>query len=505
MTLQEFIPIWQAQPFRAFRMRARGRIISVHYPLSVALTQQLELAVVVDNARVEIIGFHEIEQCEVFGSPAPVAEILDAISPSELSRNSQLISEALSHSTTLIEKPSRAASIPLHISLLKSRTPEGIFLVHAVVELPDGHTVLSTAGTRWNMHGIEHFENGTSLYLHHLDHPMTEQRIIFWPPDRGTFESFDEAMPAADLASELHRRDLKLSAKPARPVKPSASYFREIHVEWPIAQKDGWEEAFGEDTPAMDPLRFEFVSIPRKVEEDRIIQNPCLTDIMKEEILFNLVDTDWDSAARQDGRIWHLSLRHLLHPEHMLTLNIDAKRRAATIDLDSTLISLAWIERHLKNFSLYESWDQMHSALRHGPVERRHPDVRVPLSNGFLAELWAGEPQYPLPFLQPHILDRNGVTVFDLRDTFWSAAIRSDGVRPKVTLILSSGERTGRDATNKYPLDMDLVSHQVTCSRLEGSTTIGMLQGMVRRVRGVQWMLEELPHWFAKGRSLEVL
>src|SRR6185369_9808502 len=148
MTLQEFIPIWQAQPFRAFRMRARGRIISVHYPLSVALTQQLELAVVVDNARVEIIGFHEIEECEVFGSPAPVAEILDAISPSELSRNSQLISEALSHSTTLIEKPSRAASIPLHISLLKSRTPEGIFLVHAVVELPDGHTVLSTAGTR---------------------------------------------------------------------------------------------------------------------------------------------------------------------------------------------------------------------------------------------------------------------------------------------------------------------------------------------------------------------
>jgi len=146
----------------------------------------------------------------------------------------------------------------------------------------------------------------------------------------------------------------------------------------------------------------------------------------------------------------------------------------------------------------------MHSALSHGPVERRRPDVRVPLSNGFLAELWAGEPHYPLPFLEPHLLDRNGETVFDLRDTFWSAAIRCDGVRPKVTLILSSGERMGRDATNIYPLDLDLESHQVTCSRLEGSTTIGMFQGIVRRVRGVHWMLEELPQWFAKGRSLEV-
>jgi hypothetical protein len=503
MTLREFISVWHAQPFRAFRIRARGEIINVQYPLSVALTPQLKIAAVVDNTRVEIIGFHEIEQCDVFGLPTTIADLLDAISPDDLSRNAQLISEALSRSTTLTEEPSPAAFSTLRASLQKTRTPEGIFLVQAVLELQNGHAVLSTVGTRWNVHGIEHFENGASLYLHHLDHPMVEQRIIFWPPDRGTFESFDSAMPADALAKELHRRDVELSTKPARPLKPSASYFRKIDVEWPISDKDGWEEAFGEDTPAMDPLRFEFVSVPRIVERDRIIQNPCLTDIMKEEILFNLVDTDWDSAARQDGRNWYLSLRHLLHPEQTMTLNIDVKRRAATIDLDSKLISLTWIERHLKNFSLYESWGQMYSALRHGPVKRRRPDVRIPLSNGFLAELWAGEPQYPLPYLQPHILDPNGETLFDLRDTFWSASIRSDGVRPNITLILSSGERTGRDATNYYSLDMDLVSHQVTCSRLEGSTTIGMLQGMVRRVRGVEWMLEELPQWFAKGRSLE--
>jgi hypothetical protein len=485
-------------------MRVRGGIISVHYPLSVALTPQMQLAAIVDNARVEIIGLHEIEQCEVFGPPTTVSEILDAISPGELSRDAQLISEALSSLTTLSEEPSRAALFPLRVSFQKTFTPERILVVQASLELSDGQTVLATAGTRWNVHGIEPFENGVSLYLHHLDHPMVEQRIIFWPPDRGTFESFAEAMPAAALAKELHRRDAEFSAKPARQLTPSASYFRKIDVEWPIAERDGREEAFGADSPAMDPLRFEFASVARRVKEGPIIQNPCLTDIMKEEILFNLVDTDWDSSARQDGRDWHLSLRHLTRPGQTMTLNIDVDRKAATIDADSKLISLAWIERHLKNFPLYESWDQMHSALRDGPVKRRSPDVRIPLSNGFHAELWAGEPEYSLPFLQPHILNPNGETVFDLRDTFWSASIRTDVAAPKVTLVLTSGERAGRDAASCYPLDLDLVSHQVSCSSLEGSTTIGMLQSIVRRVRGVKWMLEELPQWFAKGRSLEV-
>ena len=182
MTLQEFISVWHAQPFRAFRIRARGEIINVQYPLSVALTPQMELAAVVDNTRVEIIGFHEIEQCDVFGLPTPIADLLDAISPDDLSRNAQLISEALSRSDTLIEEPSPAAFSTLRASLQKVRTPQGIFLVQAVLELPNGHAVLSTVGTRWNVHGIEHFENGASLYLHHLDHPIVEQRIIFGLP-----------------------------------------------------------------------------------------------------------------------------------------------------------------------------------------------------------------------------------------------------------------------------------------------------------------------------------
>jgi hypothetical protein len=126
----------------------------------------------------------------------------------------------------------------------------------------------------------------------------------------------------------------------------------------------------------------------------------------------------------------------------------------------------------------------------------------IPLENGFRAELWAGEPRFPTPFLQPHIIDAKGRTVFDLRSTTWSAKIRAEQKRPSVVMVLSSGEQEAREAATQYPLELDLITHRVTCPTLEGSTTIGMVQALIRRVRGVPWMLEEIPKLFEKGRTL---
>src|SRR5262249_8977414 len=182
---------------------------------------------------------------------------------------------------------------------------------------------------RWNLHGVEQFENGTSLYLHHLDHPTVEQRIILWPPDKGTFESFAEALSTSALAEELKQRDAKLAAKSEKPVEPPADYFRKIAVEWKLAERDGWAEAFGEDIAAMDPARYEFVLVPRVAEGGSEVRNPCLTDIMKEEIIFNLVDTDWDAAGTREERTWHVSLRHASGKGKEATLHIDVDRRGA--------------------------------------------------------------------------------------------------------------------------------------------------------------------------------
>jgi hypothetical protein len=223
---------------------------------------------------------------------------------------------------------------------------------------------------------------------------------------------------------------------------------------------------------------------------------------MKEEILLNLVDTDWDATGRQEGRSWHVTLKHPEYAGKQTTLHVDGDRRGAMIDKDTTLLPLRWIERHLRNFALYESWDSMHQALHAGPVKRNQPDVILPLAVGFQAEMWAGEPGFPLPFLQPHLVDASGHTVIDFRATSWSASLKSETARPAVTLLLSSDEIKGRDAAHRYPLKLDLVTHRVTSPRLKGATTIGLLQETLRHVRGTKWMLEELPEWFAKGRSL---
>jgi len=501
MTLQDFISIWQAQPFRAFRIHTGHGESVVNYPLSAALTPEMRIALVVD-ARVETFTLDEITRCETFGEPMSVAEAVSNVPPDILARNAELISLALASSEPNTSRPSLAFD-PGKISLRSAHAPNGVRVVHATVETRDGRQMLSTADTRWNVHGVEQFENGTSLYLHHLDHPTVEQRILVWPPDLGTFDTFAEAVSTAALASELRRRDAELTAKPAKAVGPPSSYFRKIDRVWEIAERDGWEEAFGDDSPALDPLCYEFALVPRALQNGLTIRNPALTDIMKEEILFNLVDTDWDAKGEQEGRSWHLSLHHASCRTEKMTLHIDVDRRAATIDDDTTLLPLGWIERHLRNFALYEYWDLMHDGLLAGPVKRKRPDVVIPVAGGFSVQLWAGEPRFTLPFLQPHIIDADGRTVLDFRATTWAARIQPDKKRPVVSLVLSSGDHGVHEAMADYPLEIDLITHQVTCRNLQGATTAGMLQAVVRHARGTKWMLEEIPKWFEKGRSLQ--
>jgi hypothetical protein len=60
MNIQDFIPIWQAQPFRAFRVHtARGEFV-VTYPMAAALIPLMRVALVVDDARVETFALEEI-------------------------------------------------------------------------------------------------------------------------------------------------------------------------------------------------------------------------------------------------------------------------------------------------------------------------------------------------------------------------------------------------------------------------------------------------------------
>ena len=157
------------------------------------------------------------------------------------------------------EDKDRPKADPGTARFMATRSAEGVHVVHATLSSRKGARLFDTADTRWNVHGIEVFENGTSLYLHHLDHTTVEQRIIIWPPDKGTFESFSEGQSLKKLRAELERRDRKLTTKPAPTVEPKTKYLESIVPEYPPLFLPGEIEARGEDLRDMDPDRFQLV------------------------------------------------------------------------------------------------------------------------------------------------------------------------------------------------------------------------------------------------------
>lgn len=506
MTIPELITVWQAQPFRPFRMHTTRGIFDVAFPWQFGLTPTMRVALVVEGTRAETFALDEIERCEPTGDAVDLATLMGGLAPETVGQAAQILATATSDPVADAAAAQEVAQRfdPGRVTFLTAtEKATGIFLVYAVVTTGDGaKKMFSNVGTRWNVHGVERFENGTTVYLHHLDHPTIEQRVILWPPHHGTFDSFAEATTPEALLQELQRRDATLSAKPATPFEPKAAYFRSILPEYPLPPPRRRTEAaaFDEDADPAERDRYTLQLVPLDLGGGRIVQNPVLKDAKLERTLFDLTHTPWDAGAARVGRDWRLTLRHGSYAGKSFELHIACERHTARIDADRRALPLAFIERHFRNFTLYTGWDLMFATLRAGPVKRHQPDVVVPLAGGFRVEMWAGWNIYPVPFLQPRIIDPDGRTVFDLRTSGWAAAIRPYDDRPALTLVPVSEARADRDGSTARALVLDLITHRVTCPGVEGATTIGLLQGWLHQFRGAAWARDELPKFLSKGR-----
>lgn len=502
MTLQDFTTHWQAQPFRAFRIHAGRTTADVNHPLAVALSPQLDV-LVAGSSEATRIALDDITRCEAIGQPRSIAEAIGAVPPALLAAHAQQLAAALEAGAPGRRTPKRVAKRDRGtLRCVTTRTPEGVLLVHGTLAGEEGRPLFDISGTRWNLHGAEPFENGTSLYVHHLDHPSSEQRIIVWPPDTGTFDTFAEAKPLAALRRELERRDRRLAAKPARPAEPRAAYFRQILPAYRTVEADARAMAFGPDRGESDFSRYELHLLPNRAAPGRAVKCPWLVDVLSEETLFDLRDTSWDAVVTRGPRSLTLRLQAAGHGKATLTLVIDPQRRLAGIGDSGAWHPLGFVERHLRNFALHEAWEPLTIALNAGPVKLRQPDLVVPLAQGFRAEMWAGERHHPLPFLQPRFLDPRARPLLDFRASAWSAVLTPHRSKALVTLRFVSHEAKRRFAPPALDLQLDLVTHRVTCDGLEGWTTLGMLQAMVRQVRGITWLAEELRTLLAKGRAL---
>lgn len=503
MTLADFIAVWQAQPFRAFRLHTARGVLTINYPLVAALSPDMSVWIISGNEQVEEIALDEIARVEIYGEPVSLADAINAISPEVLARNAQLMANAQKRreqrdGPTVVE----SRFDPGTVSFLSARSKNGVHVVQASVSTRDGHPIFNTAIGRWNLHGVEQFENGTSLYLHHLDDPTTEQRVIIWPPDRGTLESFAEAKSLQALRDDLSERDARLTARLTKPEKPPPSYYREILPDYPAVIPDGQSEAYGEDPDDRDMDRFEIHLVPRKLGDGASVNNPCLVDVPSEKFCFDLTETAWDATFKRGTDTIALTLSYAGKKLKKLKLTIDPYRRCACMKGVEGELPLAFIERELRNYELYESWPLLIDALRTGPDRFKQPDVVLPLTQGLTAEMWAGETRFPLPFLQPRLLNSDGQPLLDLRATTWAAYVTGEKTGSVVSLRLLSHERKNRHVDPRWELLIDCVTQRVVCRGYEGATTVGMIQSMLRRVRGVEWLHKELPQWLEKGRPL---
>lgn len=389
------------------------------------------------------------------------------------------------------------------VSFLSAFAKTGEHIALASVADRHGKPLFSTAGTRWNVHGVEQFENGTSLYLHHLDHPCIEQRVIIWPPDNGTFESFAESMPLAALGAELHKRGEALANKPAEPFEPEAGYFRDSVFKprkfyIPPPDRDG-------DRAPFDPDRFVIDAEPAEVGGERLAAELVIFEKKNKNRIFDLVGSGWDAQVEISGPLVNVTLRPPFDAKKTVKLWIDLENFVVRLPDRPGALPIDWVERHIHNSALYADWDIFLAALKAGPLPPGVPDIVMGVPGGYALELWPGETRHALPFLQPRIIDKKGQAIFDARGSQWGAMVDIDEKRPMVALRLVStdiAERENRFAGAKHAITLDLVSRRAVIGGMEGGTFVGRLQEMVQRVRGVKWLVEELEELTKKGKRV---
>lgn len=487
MTPLDFVGFWHANPFRPFRILTASALLDVSSPLQVAMSPSMQRVTVSLDDATHSLDVADILRCEWLSPDPGEGRASHPLSPDARPAPPQI-------------DLSRYQPDPGALSLLSLTLADGSAITHVALTDRDGNSAFSTAGTRWDIHGIERFENGASLFLHHLDDPTTQRRVLVWPGNGGSFDSFAERADAPGLNAALRTLDTQLSASPLDPAPPDHYFTSATPAPKPppMPFRNYWEldrpEPFNASRFTLDVDDVEY-------GPHRWSEAIRLTDTLNKEVVLDLFGTLWDCdvSREPDSHALTLSLDH--HPGS-LSLHIKPHKRSARLLPGGSDIPLDFLNRHLRNFSLYASIDALRAALRAGPQGSEHPAVVLPNHHGHRIELWAGHADWPTPFLHPRILAPSGRELLDLRGSWWAALVEPDTTGSALTLRLWFRDEAGRNDVLSNRLWIDLPSRRVTSHTLPGFTTLGVIHHLAHHSRDPGYLLRDLREAFARGAAL---
>lgn len=190
MSALALVALWQARPFHPFRVRlCDGRSFDILGPSQLAASSDLQ----------------------TFALALPQGALTFA--PGSVAHCEALADHGTHHA--LAGSPLFSAGT---LRLMTISTTDGLTLTNFVMKNGEDGLMLSSAGTRWSVMGVESFENGRSIHLVHADDPLLQVRVIAWPPDRATLASFAESEVCAVIQQRLIEMDGATIAKPGNAV-----------------------------------------------------------------------------------------------------------------------------------------------------------------------------------------------------------------------------------------------------------------------------------------------
>lgn len=499
MSVLAFMSLWQAQPFRPFRVRMRdGRGVDVLDPRQAAASPDLQNFVVLGaGGGVVMFQPHAIASCDpIVGEPA---EPSDAPGPPAPPASGTMPADAVARLLAAGVDPAVIAGYepdPGQVRTMASTATDGARLVHVAISDRAGRPMLNTLGTRWTLMGLDTFENGRTLSLIHADDPNLQRRVIVWPPDKATLDTYAEARPPAGVQAELAALDAAARAAPAD-LRPPSEYFASIVVPTPDDPPLLAEQCRVEALPAERG--------PHHLAKELRVLGPDGRPVL------DLTSCGWFGEAERDGACWRLQLARA-DDDYYLRVQVDPARRAARIDACPWL-AFPRFERVFRNSDLYEDPEALRRALAGAPSPGERPEVAFPLAGGHTLELWPGPRDVPTPFLHPRLLGPGGRALLDLRGSPWGAIVewpdrlahlppahalpgaafalrlihrdpreRHEASRPRLGIDLDNRRVVARDPDGAAPLG---VLHALAHAHGVGSLLAGRLAEALVRGRGV--------------------